>query len=183
MQPPQKSMHAFIRTRTASFWRLIILSKWFREVHEDILQRRHLIRAMELRRQSGIHVIVLKLNVAPLRLALHLARRPRRDHLLGAARVRRQQPRHRIRRLEVHTVHHRRLRVGRRNRRLLVRQFGTLNFDRWLLLNWAFLVVYATQHPVIQLQNHNQVHTFSSIYLLIFNIPNFIEIRTNHFRN
>lgn len=88
MQPPQKSMRAFIRTRTASSWRLILLSHRFGEVHEDILQRRHLIRAMELRRQSGIHVIVRKLAVSPLRLALHLAGQLRRHHLLRAAGVR-----------------------------------------------------------------------------------------------
>ncbi|KAH1215200.1 hypothetical protein GmHk_13G036400 [Glycine max] len=142
----------------------VLISEGPGEVHEDILERRHLIIP-----ESGIHVIIRKLAVAlPLPLALHLARKLRRHHLLRTARLRRVQPRHRVGSLEVQAIR-------RRILRLHVFHFVTFNFvdpTRWwrcwlLLLNCTFLVVNSTQHPVIQL--HNQKQQSCANIFLIFN--------------
>lgn len=71
-------------------------SKGFGQVHEHILQRRHLIIARVLRSktsiQSGIQVIIRKFKalfpLVPLRFALHLACKLRRHYVLRATRIR-----------------------------------------------------------------------------------------------
>lgn len=153
-------------------WRRPTL-KGLLHVHEHILQRRHLISALKLCAKSivqgGIHVIKREVQglFPVLGLALHLARELRRHHVLRAARVR-VQPRHRIRRVEVHVIIPRRSPRRRRGRtycrrgpaksqilRLLVLDIRTAHFLQFdsllLLLRGALLVVYAAQNPIVQL--------------------------------
>ena len=151
----------------------ILTSKRLLQVHKYILKRRHLIIPLQLRRKWNIHCgiqvivrIIEGIYVSPFlppRLTLHLAREFRRHHMLRAARIR-VHPRHGVWRVKVHVIIHRSCRRGRslwwrqQNNLLLLillnlRRIRFLDAKMlFLLLNCTFLVVYATEYPIIQLQ-------------------------------